>query len=63
MAQLNAVVPIVALDLPDRAAAAALVARLGASCDFYKVGLELFSAEGPAMVAWLRDQGDRKSVV
>jgi orotidine-5'-phosphate decarboxylase len=57
VAQLNAVVPIVALDLPDRAAAAALVARLGASCDFYKVGLELFSAEGPGMVAWLRDQG------
>jgi len=55
--QPHAVVPIVALDVPDRAGAAAVVARLGASCDFYKVGLELFSAEGPAVVAWLRDQG------
>jgi orotidine-5'-phosphate decarboxylase len=51
------VTPIVALDVPDRAGAEALVARLGAHCGYYKVGLELFSAEGPAIVAWLRDQG------
>ena len=60
MALLNRVVtPIVALDVPDRAAAQTLVRRLGDACDFYKVGLELFSAEGPAVVAWLRDQGKR----
>jgi orotidine-5'-phosphate decarboxylase len=53
------VTPIVALDVPDRAGAQALVSRLGDSCDFYKVGLELFSAEGPAIVGWLRAQGKR----
>ncbi len=51
--------PIVALDVPDAASARALVARLGATCDFYKVGLELFTAEGPAMVEWLRGEGKR----
>jgi orotidine-5'-phosphate decarboxylase len=51
------VTPIVALDVADRAGAEALVRRLGESCTFYKVGLELFSAEGPSVVAWLRDQG------
>lgn len=51
------VTPIVALDVPDRAGAAALVARLGDACDFYKVGLELYAAEGPSVVAWLREQG------
>ncbi len=53
----TAVVPIVALDVPDLTSARALVGSLGDSCGFYKVGLELFSAEGPAVVAWLRDQG------
>lgn len=49
--------PIVALDVPDRAGAEAVVQRLGSACDFYKVGLELFSAEGPAIVSWLRGLG------
>lgn len=53
------ITPIVALDVPDRASAEAMVGRLGDACDFYKVGLELFSAEGPSVVAWLRDQGKR----
>jgi orotidine-5'-phosphate decarboxylase len=52
-----AVTPIVALDVSDRAGAEAMVRRLGDSCSFYKVGLELFAAEGPSVVAWLRDQG------
>lgn len=52
-----AVIPIVALDVPDRAGAQAIVQTLGESCGFYKVGLELFAAEGPAVVGWLRDQG------
>jgi orotidine-5'-phosphate decarboxylase len=49
--------PIVALDVPDRAGAEAIVRRLGAACDFYKVGLELYAAEGPSIVAWLREAG------
>jgi len=53
----GSVTPIVALDVPDAASARALVDRLGAACDFYKVGLELFTAEGPAIVAWLRGEG------
>ena len=51
------VTPIVALDVPDLARARAIVAQLGESCGFYKVGLELFAAEGPAVVTWLRDAG------
>lgn len=49
--------PIVALDLTSADAAMALVERLGASCRFYKVGSELFTREGPAVVRALRDQG------
>ena len=48
---------IVALDVRDRSAAAAIVDRLGSACDFYKVGMELFTAEGPSVVAWLRERG------
>lgn len=51
------VTPIVALDVSDRPAAQAIVSRLGGACGFYKVGLELFSAEGPEIVSWLRDAG------
>lgn len=50
-------IPIVALDVADAEAARALVRLLGDTCNFYKVGLELFSAEGPSMVRWLRDEG------
>ncbi len=53
------VTAIVALDVPDSASAKALVARLGMHCDFYKVGLELFAAEGPSIVSWLRGEGKR----
>ena len=52
-----AVIPIVALDVPDRAGAEAVVRGLGEACGFYKVGLELFSAEGPGIVSWLRELG------
>lgn len=51
------VTPIVALDVADRSAAQAIVSSLGDACRFYKVGLELFAAEGPAIVSWLRDAG------
>ena len=49
--------PIVALDGADAAQARLMVSRLGDQCDFYKVGLELFTAEGPSMVEWLRGEG------
>jgi orotidine-5'-phosphate decarboxylase len=49
--------PIVALDVPSGDEALALVERLGDSCRFYKVGSELFTAEGPAVVRRLRAAG------
>lgn len=49
--------PIVALDVPALAAARQIVERLGDDCRFYKVGSELFSAEGPAIVRMVRDAG------
>lgn len=52
-------IPIVALDVPTLAAAHKIVAQLDDQCDFYKVGLELYSAEGPAIVQWLRGEGKR----
>lgn len=48
---------IVALDVPSKDDAMQLVARLGDACDFYKVGLQLYAADGPAVVRWLREQG------
>lgn len=50
-------IPIVALDVPTAIDAMAIVRRLGESCRFYKVGLELFTAEGPAVVRALREGG------
>lgn len=47
---------IVALDL-EAGEARSLVARLGPAIDFYKVGLELFSAEGPGFVRELTGAG------
>lgn len=41
---------IVALDLEDAVQALQLVDRLGGSVAVYKVGLELFAAEGPDIV-------------
>ncbi|MBI2409222.1 MAG: orotidine-5'-phosphate decarboxylase [Gemmatimonadetes bacterium] len=51
--------PIVALDVPSITAAHALVDRLGNAADFYKVGLQLYTAEGPRVVEWLRGAGKR----
>ena len=48
-------VAIVALDVPGAAEARALAGRLGAR--FYKVGGELFTAAGPAVVVELREGG------
>ncbi|MBX3173077.1 MAG: orotidine-5'-phosphate decarboxylase [Gemmatimonadaceae bacterium] len=51
--------PIIALDVPSLAATRALVERLGPDADYVKVGLELFTAEGPRVVEWLRGEGKR----
>ncbi len=51
--------PIIALDVPSLTAAKDLVDRLGPQADFVKVGLELFTAEGPAVVEYLRGAGKR----
>lgn len=50
---------IVALDLPSRARALEMVDLLGGDADFYKVGLELFTREGPPIVEDLHDRGKR----
>jgi orotidine-5'-phosphate decarboxylase len=48
---------IVALDVPNAAAAAALVDRLEDTCRWFKVGLELFTATGPAILEPLLKRG------
>jgi orotidine-5'-phosphate decarboxylase len=48
---------IVALDVESAAEARALVARLGGSVDFYKVGMELYAAAGMDFVRELLGQG------
>lgn len=48
--------PIVALDVGTADEALALAQRLGDSCRFYKVGSELFTAAGPAVVHALQDE-------
>jgi orotidine-5'-phosphate decarboxylase len=48
---------IVALDVPDAASALALVDRLENTCQWLKVGLELFVASGPAVLAPLLARG------
>ncbi|MFN5029318.1 MAG: orotidine-5'-phosphate decarboxylase [Burkholderiales bacterium] len=44
---------IVALDFDNSAEAMHLVEQLGSSAEFYKVGLQLLTAEGPALVRQL----------
>lgn len=48
---------IVALDVPDAQAAMTLVARLEGACQWFKVGLELFTATGPAVLEPLIARG------
>jgi orotidine-5'-phosphate decarboxylase len=50
-------IAIVALDVPTTAAAVALLDRLSGVCRFYKVGSELFTSAGPAIVDYLRARG------
>ena len=51
------VTPIVALDVADAASALKLVDDLGDLCRFYKIGTELFTAEGPPVVHAVRARG------
>ncbi len=48
---------IVALDFPDAAGALELVDRLGDEVHRYKIGLELFTAEGPPVVREVLSRG------
>jgi orotidine-5'-phosphate decarboxylase len=48
---------IVALDVPDAAAAHTLVSRLEDTCSWFKVGMELFTAAGPAVLEPLLKRG------
>ena len=48
---------LLALDVPSSADALSLVDRFAGRCDYYKVGLELFTAAGPALVEALRSRG------
>lgn len=48
---------IVALDFPSATPALALADRLQGLCRWFKVGLELHTAEGPAVVHQLRTRG------
>ena len=48
---------IVALDVESAGAARALVARIGPRVNFYKVGLELYTASGMAIVKQLLGEG------
>ena len=48
---------IVALDVPTAEAAQDLVARLDGACQWFKVGMELFTAAGPAIVETLTARG------
>jgi len=50
---------IVALDVQSRAEAVEKVKSIGDGVGFYKIGLELFTAEGPDVVKAVRDLGKK----
>ena len=50
---------IVALDVDSRAAAVEAVRKIGDAVGFYKIGLELFTAEGPDVVRAVKDLGKK----
>ena len=50
---------IVALDVPDRAAAVASLERLSAEVAFFKIGLELFCAAGPGVLEPFQARGKK----
>lgn len=50
---------IVALDVPSAADVEQAVTRLGNTVSFYKIGLELFTAEGPEVVRAVKRRGKK----
>ena len=50
---------IVALDVNSREEAVQKIKAIGDAVDFYKIGLELFTAEGPDIVKQVKDLGKR----
>jgi len=50
---------IVALDVPDRAAALEAVDRLSGRVGFFKLGLEIFTREGPRLVEEIKGRGEK----
>lgn len=50
---------IIALDVESRSEAETLVERIGDAVDFYKIGLELYTGEGPDLVRSLVGRGKR----
>ena len=49
--------PIIALDVGTLREAQSLVQAIGPEAGFYKVGLQLYTAEGPRVVEWLHGAG------
>lgn len=50
---------IVALDLPTASEAKKIVKALGDEVIFYKVGMRLFTQEGPALISWLKKKNKK----
>ena len=50
---------IVALDVQSREEAVEKVKLIGDAVDFYKIGLELYTAEGPDVVKAVKDLGKK----
>jgi len=50
---------IVALDLPDRSSALQAVEQLSGHVGLFKIGLELFTREGPRLVEEIRGRGEK----
>jgi len=50
---------IVALDVADRNTALSAVERLTGHAGYFKIGLELFTREGPRLVEEIRDRGEK----
>ncbi|MFL6414632.1 MAG: orotidine-5'-phosphate decarboxylase [Bryobacteraceae bacterium] len=48
---------IIALDVDSTEGALALIQKIGPSCDFYKVGMELYAVGGPQFVSDLLSEG------
>jgi orotidine-5'-phosphate decarboxylase len=50
---------IVALDVPNKEAALQAVDRLSGHVGYFKLGLEIFTREGPRLVEDIRDRGEK----